>query len=83
MTDPELTDRILRQGKALVRAIEALAAIKPSSPIEPTAARLLLYACKRRLRGVVEVTPLWVVEEILSASTCIGDRRAVLWMREN
>jgi hypothetical protein len=30
MTNPELTDRILRQGRALVQAIEALGTIKPS-----------------------------------------------------
>jgi hypothetical protein len=30
MNDPALTDRILRQGRALVRAIEALGTIEPS-----------------------------------------------------
>ena len=44
---------------------------------------MLLYAYKRRLRGVVEVAPAWMVEEILSASEHIGDDRAVLWMSEN
>jgi hypothetical protein len=34
MPDRETTDRILRQGKALVRAIEALGTIEPSGPIE-------------------------------------------------
>jgi hypothetical protein len=34
MTDPELTDRILRQGRALVRAIEALGTIEPTGPFE-------------------------------------------------
>jgi hypothetical protein len=52
MTDPALTDRILRRGKALVRAIER------------AAARLLLYAYKRRLRGVVEAAPAWMVEKV-------------------
>jgi hypothetical protein len=47
MTEPELTARILHQGKALVRAIEALGTIDPSGPIERAAARLLLAACER------------------------------------
>jgi len=67
MTNPALTDRILRQGKALVRAIEALGTIEPSGPIERAAARVLLYAYKRRLRGVVAVAPAWMVEDILLA----------------
>ena len=46
-------------------------------------ARLLLHVNKRGLRGVVEVAPAWMVEEILSASERIGDRWAVLWMDEN
>ena len=43
MTDSELTDRILRQGRALVRAIE------PSGPFERALAGLLLAIHKRRL----------------------------------
>jgi len=42
MTAPELTDRIIAQGRALVRAIEALDTIEPSDPIEWTLAGLLL-----------------------------------------
>lgn len=34
MTGPELTDRIIAQGKALVRAIEALGTVEPSGPLE-------------------------------------------------
>jgi hypothetical protein len=44
---------------------------------------VLLYAYKRRLRGVGEVAPSWMVEEILSASEHIGDDRAVLWISRN
>ena len=44
-----LTDRILRQGHALVRAIEALSTIDPSGPVE--------RATARRLRSAVEVAP--------------------------
>ena len=52
-------------------------------PSERALARVLLYAYKRRLRGVVEAAPAWIVEEILSASEHIGDDRAVLWMGDN
>jgi hypothetical protein len=34
MTDPAHTDRIIEQGKALVRAIGALGTIEPSGPFE-------------------------------------------------
>jgi hypothetical protein len=83
MADPETTDRILRQGRALVQAIEGLSEIKPTGPIERVIAGLLLAAYRRRLRGIVEAAPAWVVEEILSASQRIGDDRAALWMSES
>jgi len=47
------------------------------------AARALLYAYKRRLRGIVKLAPTWVSEEILSASERIGDDRAALWTNKN
>jgi hypothetical protein len=71
------------QGRALVRAIEALGTIQPSGPFERALARLLIAAYKRRLRGIVEIASAWVSEEILSASEHIGDDRAVLWISEN
>ena len=80
VTIPDLTDRIIAQGKALVRAIEALGTIQPSSPFERALARLPMAAYKRRLRGIVEIAPAWVSEEILSASEHIGDRWAMVWM---
>ena len=83
MTDPELIYRIIAQGKALVRAIEALGTIEPSGPFERAIARLLQAAYKRRLRAIVENAPSWASEEILSASEHIGDDRAVVWMSEN
>ena len=79
MFDCELTDRIILQG----RAIEALGTIQPSGPFEHALARLLMAACKRRLRTIVAVAPTWVSEEILSPSEHIGDNRAVLRMSEN
>ena len=83
VTIPILTDHVLRQGKDPVLAIEARSTIEPSGPLERAAVRLLLYVHKRRLRGVVEVAPSWMVEENLSASEHIGDDRAVLWLSEN
>jgi hypothetical protein len=62
------TERILRQGKALVRGIEALESIEASGPVERTMAALLLQAYRRRLRAIVASAPTWVTEEILSAS---------------
>ena len=44
MTDPAHTDRIIVQGKALVRAIEAVGTIEPTGPIERALARLLQAA---------------------------------------
>ena len=41
MSDREPTDRIILQGRALVRAIEALGTIQPSGPFERALARLL------------------------------------------
>jgi len=56
-SDPDLTNRIIRQGRARVRAIESLTTI---GPFERAIARLLVAAYKRRLRGIVELVPDWV-----------------------
>jgi hypothetical protein len=63
----DLTNRIITQARALVRAIEALGTIQPTGPFERALARLLMAAYKRRLRAIVKVVPTWVSEEILSA----------------
>ena len=63
MTNPELTDHIIAQGRAFVRAIESLGTIEPTRPIERALARLLVAAYKRRLRAIVEAAPAWVSEE--------------------
>ena len=83
MSDLDLTDHIIRQGRALVRAIKALGTIEPSGWFERKIAGLLLAAYKRRLRAIVAMLPDWVSEEILSTSQHIGGDRAVLWMSEN
>jgi hypothetical protein len=80
-SDSPLTDCILTQGKALVRAIEALGTIEPTGPFERALARLLMATYKRRLRGIADVAPAWVAEHILSASERIEDQRAPLWTR--
>ena len=53
MVSPAHTERIIEQGKALVRAIEALSTIVPSGSIERALAGLLQAAYKRRLRAIV------------------------------
>ena len=77
------SDYIIRQGKALVRAIEGLTEIEPTGPIERFVVGLLLTSYKGRLRAIVEAAPAWVTEEILSASQRIDQDRSVLWMSEN
>jgi hypothetical protein len=68
VADPAHTDRIILQGRALVRAIEALGTIQPTGLFERALARLLMAAYKRRLRAIVKVVPTWVSEEMLSTS---------------
>jgi hypothetical protein len=72
------TNRILQQGKALVRAIEALETIEATGPIEKAIVWLLLQAYRRRLKAIVAVAPSWVGEADLSASQRIGDDRPVV-----
>ena len=58
----DLTDRILRQGRALVRAIEALGTIEPSGQYEQALARLLQAVYNHQLRNAVEfvsASPVW------------------------
>ena len=66
--DPTHTDRIIAQGKALVRAIEALGTIEPSGWFERWQARMLHEAYKRRLRAIVAAVPTEKSEGILRES---------------
>jgi hypothetical protein len=77
------TERILQQGQALVRAIEALETIEPTGPIEQVQVWCLLQAYRRRLMDLMELVPDWPAEEIPSASQRIGDDRPAVWMSEN
>jgi hypothetical protein len=62
------TDQIIAQGRALVRAIEAMDVIIPTGRFERWQTRLLQTAYKYRLRGIIKAAPAWVAEQILSAS---------------
>ena len=77
------TERVLEQGKALVRAIESLETIDSSGPFETAITWFLLKAYRRRLRAIVGAAPAWVAEEILSASERIDDDRPVHWISTN
>ena len=57
MDNVVLTDHLIAQSRSLVRAIEALGTIEPTGPFERALARLLLAACKRRVRAIVEIAP--------------------------
>lgn len=80
MTEPGGTDRVLKHGRPLVRAIQSLETIESTGPIEQAMTWLLLQAYRRGLRAMVASAPAWMSEEILSASELIGDDTAVLWM---
>lgn len=80
---PDIADRVVRQGKSLVRAIEAPSTIDPTGPFERMIAGLLMTAYKRRLKAIVGAAPGWMSEQIPSASEHVGDKRAALWMSEN
>jgi hypothetical protein len=69
------TGRIICQGKALVRAIEALETIDVAGPLDRAMVSLLLHTYRRRLRGPIELAPRRVGEATLSASERIGDDR--------
>jgi hypothetical protein len=77
------TERVLEQGRALVRAIEALDTIEPTSPIERAAMWFLIRAYMLRLRGLVATAPVSVAGEILSESQYIDEDRAAVWMSES
>ena len=77
------TERVLEQGKALVRAIEALETIDPTGQFESFITDLLVAAYRQRLRSIVETAPIWMSEEILGASERNEGREPVQWIREN
>jgi hypothetical protein len=76
---PEGADRMIRQGPALVRAIEALEAIEPADDSERARARLLVKTYKLRLRGIIGTAPTWIGNRIFTASESIPDPAAALF----
>jgi hypothetical protein len=64
-----VAERVLEQGKALVRAIEALETIEPTGPIERAMVWVLFQAYRRRLRGIVELAPEWAASRPLARCT--------------
>ena len=77
------TEHVLEQGQALVRAIEALETIEPTGPIERVQGWFLLRAYRRRLRAIIEASPDWMAEEILSVSEHIDKDRPAVWLSKN
>ena len=54
------TQRILEQGEALVRAIEALETIQKTAPLERPLVWFLLKAYRHRLREIAGAAPSWM-----------------------
>jgi hypothetical protein len=55
MNDQQIIDRIIRRGRVLVRAVDALGTIQPIGLFECVLTRLLVAAYKRRLLEIVKV----------------------------
>jgi len=77
------TERVLEQGKALVRAIEALETIDPTGQFESFITDLLVAAYRQRLRSIVETAPIWMSEEILGASKRNEERKPAKLISKN
>ena len=71
--DPDRLADTIDQGRALVRAIEALEAITPSSGLERLMARSLVEAYRRRLRSIIGAVPGWAGDRVLGASESIPE----------
>ena len=80
MTNQQPTEHIISQGRALVRAIEALETIEPSAGFERAISRLLVKASRRRLRAIIGTAP-GTGDRVLQASENIPDPRVPLFGR--
>ena len=58
------------EGKAPVRAIEALSTIQPTGSFERTLAHLLMAAYTRRLRAIVAAVPASVSDDQMLRVHC-------------
>ena len=76
---PDDAARLIRQGRALVRAIEALQIIEPSDDSERASTHLLVKAYKLRLREIIGTAPTWIGNRIFEALQSFPDRKAVLF----
>lgn len=83
MTDDEATSRIVEQGRALIRAVEALEVIEPTGWFERAIVRLLVAAYERRLEVVFTSMPEWVVAKILDASKDFEEGKYVARISNN
>jgi hypothetical protein len=73
--EPEwLTLPVTIQVYPLVRAIEALSTIQPSSPFERALARL---------RPILPAAPSCVADQILTATDAIRNKRPAPWLTDN
>jgi hypothetical protein len=63
----EITDEMIDQGRALVRAIVALETIEPYSHFEMRVAELFQAAFDRQLQDILDACPPGIQEEILRA----------------
>ena len=66
--DPDRLADTIDQGRALVRAIEALGVIEPTAWFGRAIGSLRLPAHKRRLRAIIGTAPAWMGKRILEAS---------------
>jgi hypothetical protein len=57
-------NRVISQGRALVRAIEVLQELEPSGWFERALACLLLAGYRRRLERILEEVPDWTKKAI-------------------
>ena len=73
------TTKVITQGQALVRAIEAMGTIEPSGLFERAIAGSAGH--KRRLRAIIGSVPAWAGERILSASQ--HSQRPAVWMSDD
>ena len=67
------TNLIISQGRALVRAIEAIDSIAPSGWFERWQARSLRVIYEHRLHEIVKTAPVWIAEEILAAREQVNE----------
>ena len=73
-----IATRVIIQGRALVRSVQALETIEPSAGFERAIRGLQVKAYTRRLHAIIGTAPPWVGNRIFQASESILDPRAAL-----